>query len=150
VSATLIGAHKTDEPPVTEEELAAMLDAGTAAGVFAEEEHDLVERVFWLGDQRVASLMTPRHRIEWLDVRDSAEVHREELIRHRFSHYLVCDGGVDQVLGIVQVKDLLAKLLEGQPLDLVAALRTRSSYRKAFVHSGCSRCFARAPSIWRS
>jgi putative hemolysin len=119
----LLRVRKADEPPVTEEEVAAMLDAGTAAGIFEEEEHDLVERVFWLGDQRVESLVTPRHRIEWLDRRDGPEVHRQELIRHRYSHYLVCDGEVDRVLGMVRVKDLLADLLEGKPLDLETSLR---------------------------
>jgi putative hemolysin len=119
----LLRVRQVEEPPVTEEEVAAMLDAGTAAGIFDVEEHDLVERVFWLGDQRVASLVTPRHRIEWLDLRDPPAVHREELIRHRYSHYLVCDGEVDRVLGMVRVKDLVADLLEGKPLDLGAALR---------------------------
>jgi hypothetical protein len=119
----LLRLRQVEEPPVTEEEVAAMLDAGTAAGIFDVEEHDLVERVFWLGDQRVASLVTPRHRIEWLDLRDPPSVHREELIRHRYSHYRVCDGEVDRVLGMVRVKDLVADLLEGKPLDLGAALR---------------------------
>lgn len=119
----LLGARKADEPPVTAAEVAALLKAGTEAGVFEEEEHDLVERVFWLGDQRVSSLMTPRHRVEWLDVRDVAEVHREELIRHRYSKYLVCDGDLDHVLGMVRVKDLLADLLEGKALNLSANMR---------------------------
>jgi putative hemolysin len=119
----LLRVRKAEEPPVTEEEVSALLDVGMAAGVFEEEEHDLVERVFWLADQRVGSLVTPRQRIEWLDVRDAPEAHRSELVRHRFSHYLVCDGEVDRVLGMVRVKDLLAELLEGRPLDPRAALR---------------------------
>ncbi|HWV58001.1 MAG TPA: hemolysin family protein [Longimicrobiales bacterium] len=119
----VLGVRKSVEPPVTEAEVSALLDVGTAAGVFEEEEHDLVERVFWLGDRRVTALMTPRHRIEWLDIRDPADEHRNRLIRSRFSHYLVCDGEVDRVLGVVRVKDLLASLLEGRELDLRAALR---------------------------
>jgi transposase len=67
--------------------------------------------------------MTPRHRIEWLDVRDPPEVQREELIRHRHSRYPVCKEDLDHVLGIVRVKDLLANLLEEKPLDLNAILR---------------------------
>jgi putative hemolysin len=119
----LLGIRKSEEPAVTEADLAALLDAGTAAGVFDEEEHALVERVFWLGDQRVTTLMTPRPRIEWLDALDPPEMHRAELIRHRFSHYLVCEGDVDHVIGMVRGKDLLAELLAGRPLDLRAALR---------------------------
>jgi putative hemolysin len=119
----LLRARKSDEPPVTEEEVAALLDVGTEAGIFEEEEHALVERVFWLGDQRVSSLMTLRHRIAWLDVNDPPAMYREELIRSRHAHYLVGDGDVDHVLGMVRVKDLLAELLEGKLLDLTAALR---------------------------
>jgi putative hemolysin len=119
----LFGIRASDEPPVTEAEVSAMLEAGTAAGVFEREESELVERVFWLADQRVDSLMTPRHRIRWLDVRDSPEAHRAELIEHRFSHYLVSDGDLDHVSGMVRVKDLLADLLAGRALEVAAALR---------------------------
>lgn len=111
------------EPPVTEEELAALLKVGEAAGVFEEEETEMVERVFWLGDQPVASLMTPRDRISWLDARQAPESFRDELIRHRHSHYLVCDGEIDRVVGMVRVKDLLAGLLAGAPLELEPAIR---------------------------
>jgi putative hemolysin len=119
----LFRIREPEGPAVTEADVAALLDAGTAAGVFEEEEHDLVERVFWLGDQRVSALMTPRRKIEWLDIHDPPEAHREELIRNRFSYYLVCDGDVDHVVGIVRVKDLLAALLEGRPMNLHAAMR---------------------------
>ena len=119
----LVGIQGSSEPPVTEAEVAAMLEAGTKAGVFEEEEHELVERVFWLGDQDASSLMTPRHRIEWLDVDASPEDLRRRLVEHRFSRYLVCQGELDNVLGIIRVKDLLAELLEGKPLDIRAALR---------------------------
>lgn len=119
----LLHARRSEDPPVTEEEVAALIEAGAEAGVFEEEEHELVERVFWLADQRVGTLMTPRHRIAWLDVSAPPEKQREELIRHRYSHYLVCEDDVDHVLGMVRVKDLIADLLEGRELDLRAALR---------------------------
>lgn len=59
----LLRIRKPEEPPVTEAEIAVLLEQGTQAGVFEEEEQELVERVFWLGDQRAVSVMTPRHRI---------------------------------------------------------------------------------------
>lgn len=114
---------KGSEAPVTEDEITALLRAGTEAGVFEEEEHEIVERLFWLGDQRVAALMTPRHRIEWLDVRDSPEDHRAELISHRYAYYLVCEGDLDHVIGMAGSKDLLAMVLEGRPLAVTAVLR---------------------------
>lgn len=119
----LTGIRKNDEPPVTEEELTTMLEMGAAAGVFEAQETELVGRVFSLGDQQVGGLMTPRHRIEWLDINDPPAAHRAQLTEHRFSHYLVCDGSADDVLGMVRVKDLLAELLAGHELELQPALR---------------------------
>ena len=115
--------QKGSDSPVTEEEITALLEAGTKAGVFEEEEHELVERVFWLGDQRIAALMTPRHRVEWLDVRDPPEAQQRELITHRYSHYLVCEGDLDHVVGMVGAKDLLAEVLAGKPFDIRSCLR---------------------------
>jgi len=119
----LLRVRKPEEPAVTEGELAALLEAGAEAGVLEEEEHELVERIFWLGDQRASALMTPRHRIAWLDAADPPEKHRAEMVLHRYSHYLVCEGDVDHPLGMVRVKDVLAELLEGKPLDVQAVLR---------------------------
>lgn len=118
----LLRIRKPAEPPVTEAEIAVLLEQGTQAGVFEEEEQELVERVFWLGDQRVVSLMTPRHRIVWLDVEASVEEHRHAMVEHRYSRYLVCEGALDDVLGIVEVKDLWAAELRGQRVDDLRAL----------------------------
>jgi putative hemolysin len=113
----LLRIRKPNEAPVTEAEIAVLLEQGTQAGVFEEEEQDLVERVFWLGDQRVVSLMTPRHRIVWLDLDASVQEHRAAMVEHRYSRYLVCQGALDHVLGMVEVKDLWAAELQGQRVD---------------------------------
>jgi putative hemolysin len=113
----LLRIRKPDESPVTEAEIAVLLEQGTQAGVFEEEEQELVERVFWLGDQRVVSLMTPRHRIVWLDVDASVDEHRAAMVEHRFSRYLVCQGALDHVMGIVDVKDMWAAELKGQRVE---------------------------------
>ncbi|HEU4556404.1 MAG TPA: CNNM domain-containing protein, partial [Longimicrobium sp.] len=68
----LLRVHKPDEPAVTEGEITVLLEQATQAGVFEEEEQEMVERVFWLADQRVSAVMTPRHRIVWLDLEDPA------------------------------------------------------------------------------
>ncbi|HEX2210666.1 MAG TPA: hemolysin family protein [Longimicrobium sp.] len=118
----LLRIRKPDEAPITEAEIAVLLEQGTQAGVFEEEEQDLVERVFWLGDQRVVSLMTPRHRIVWLDVTASPEEHRRAMVEHRYSRYLVCEGALDHVLGMVEVKDLWAAELSGERVEDVRTL----------------------------
>ena len=119
----LLRIQKPEEPPVTEEEISALLQAGTQAGVFQQEEHELVERVFWLGDQRAESLMTPRQRIVWLDVNDPPEVYRATIRAHRLSRFLICDGEVDNVVGLVRAMDLLPELLDGKALDIQAVMR---------------------------
>lgn len=119
----LLRVAEPEEPPVTEEEIAAQLEAGTRAGVFEEQEQAMVERVFRLADQTAGALLTPRQRIAWLDINDPAETTRETLIRHRHARLLVCDGDLDDVLGMVHVSDLLARALAREPLDLRAVLR---------------------------
>ncbi|CAN5752108.1 hypothetical protein BH23GEM5_BH23GEM5_29330 [soil metagenome] len=113
----LLRVHQTEEPPVSEEEITFLLRQGAQAGVFEAAEQEMVEGVFWLGEQSVSSLMTPRGRIVWLDVRADPDQNREKMMRHRHTRYLVCEGGLDQVLGMVDVKDLLAAALAGRPVD---------------------------------
>ncbi|MBB4638220.1 hemolysin family protein [Longimicrobium terrae] len=109
--------QKNTDPPVTEAEISVLLEQGTQAGVFEEEEQELVERVFWLGDQRVVSLMTPRHRVAWLDVNDPPDENRAQMVANRLSRYLLCDGAIDRILGVVATKDLWAAELSGTRVE---------------------------------
>jgi putative hemolysin len=113
----LLRIRKPQDSPVTEAEISVLMEQGTQAGVFEEEEQDLVERVFWLGDQHAVGVMTPRHRIVWLDVNAPFSENRERMIRHHFSRYLLCEGALDRVLGIVEVKHLWSAELAGEPVD---------------------------------
>ncbi len=119
----LLGIRPSTEPEVTEEEIKVLIEQGTEAGTFEEAEQDMVERVFRLGDRRVSALMTPRPDIIWLDLEDSSEENRQKMIDSAYSQFPVCQGGLDNVLGIVQVTDLLARSLSGQPLDLTVSLQ---------------------------
>jgi putative hemolysin len=119
----LLGFRKADEPPVTEAEVSALLEQGTDAGVFEEEEQELVERVFWLGDQRAGALMTPRLQVAWVDINDPPELQRASMMRDPRTRYLVCDDEIDHVVGMVESKDLWAQVLGGGDLDLRKVLR---------------------------
>ena len=119
----LLGIKHSNEPQVTEEEIKILIEQGTAAGTFEEAEQDMVERVFRLGDRRVGALMTPRPEIVWLDLDDSAETNRQVIIDSAHSRFPVCQGDLDNVLGIIQVNNLLARCLTNQPLDLTTALQ---------------------------
>ncbi len=110
-------------PQVTEEEIKILIEQGTEAGTFEEAEQDMVERVFRLGDRPVSSFMTPRPDIVWLDLEDSLEENRQKIIESAYSRYPVCQGGLDNVLGIIPVTDLLARCFRGEPMDLTVGLR---------------------------
>ena len=119
----LLGIKPSTEPQVTEEEIRVLIEQGTEAGTFEEAEQDMVERVFRLGDRPVNALMTPRPDIVWLDLDDSAEENRKKMLDSCHSRFPVCQGGLDNVLGVMHVTDLLARSLSAQPLDLTIGLR---------------------------
>jgi putative hemolysin len=123
VVVRLLGMQPSGEPEVTEEEIRVLIEQGTEAGTVEAAEQDIVERVFELNDRTVSALMTPRPEIVWLDLEDSVEVNRQKLIKSNHSRLLVCQGELDNVLGMVQVTDLLSRCLAGERLDLTNSLR---------------------------
>lgn len=124
VALRLLGIKPSLEPQVTEEEIRVLIKQGTEAGTFEVAEQDMVQRVFRLGDRQVSGLMTPRLEIVWLDLEDLAENNRHKMTHSAHSRFPVCQGGLDNVIGVVQVKDLLARSLAGEVIDLTAALQT--------------------------
>jgi putative hemolysin len=118
----VLGMKPSTEPPVTEDEIKIMIEQGKQAGVFEKTEQDMVERIFRLSDRRVYTLMTQRDDIVWLEVEDALETVQAKAASGR-SRYPVCEGSLDHILGVVKMKDLLARSLAGQPLDLKSALR---------------------------
>lgn len=120
---SVLGIKPGNEPPVTEEEIQLLIDQGTQAGVFEEAEHDMVEGVFSLGDQRVYSLMTPRTDVVWLDINDTTEEIREKIAGCEFSRFPVRQGTLDVILGIVKARDLLVRSLGGEQIKLKDLLK---------------------------
>jgi putative hemolysin len=118
----IMGVKPTSEPPVTEEEIHILLTQGTQAGIFEEAEQDMVAGVFSLNDRRVYSLMTPRTEILWLDVRDTIDEISKKLSEGPFSRFPVCQGNLDNVLGIVKARELLTRSLAGEPIHLKECL----------------------------
>jgi putative hemolysin len=119
----IMGIRPGNEPPVTEEEIQLLIDQGTQAGVFEEAEHDMVEGVFSLADQRVYSLMTPRPDIVWMDVEDTVEEIRAKLEQSIFSRFPVRQGSLDAIIGIVKARDLLVQSLNNEPIVLKNLLK---------------------------
>jgi putative hemolysin len=119
----LLGIEPSNEPQVTEEEIRVLIEQGTEEGTFEEAEQDMVERVFRLGDRPVNFLMTPRPDIVWLDLEDPPEENRQKIMDSHYSRYPVCQGGLDNVLGIIPVTDLLARSFRGEQMDLTVGLK---------------------------
>ncbi len=119
----LIGLSEQARHVVTEEELKALLTEGAQAGVLEHEERDIIERVLRLADKPVRAIMTPRTEIAWIDRTDSRRDIVQALKEAPHSRFVVCDGSVDNVVGVVQAKDLLDGILDGKDLSLAAALR---------------------------
>ncbi len=119
----LLGIKPSTEPQITEEEIRVLIEQGTEEGTFEEAEQDMVERVFRLGDQPVNSFMTPRPDIIWLDLEDTAEENRQKIIDGGYSRYPICQGELDNVLGIIPVTDLLVRSFCNEKLDLTVGLR---------------------------
>lgn len=119
----VLGIQPSSEPQVTEEEIRVLIEQGTEAGTFEAAEQDMVERVFRLGDRPVSALMTPRPDIVWLDLEDTPEENRQKILDSCHSRFPVCQEGLDNVLGISHVTDMLERCLSGQALDLTVSLR---------------------------
>ncbi|OPY29264.1 MAG: hypothetical protein A4E28_01009 [Methanocella sp. PtaU1.Bin125] len=111
------------EPPVTEEEIRVLISQGAEAGVFEEAESDMVESVFRLGERRVSAMMVPRTDVTALFTDDSIEEVRHKIQESGHSSFPVCEGGLDNVLGVVYAKDLLNRYMAGQPWDIKAAMK---------------------------
>jgi putative hemolysin len=116
----LLHVRASDEPPVTKEEINVLMEQGADAGVFEKHEQALVSRVFRLDDEMIANVMTPRGDIAYFDLNDSFETNREKLLHSSHSRFLVCNGGLGQVLGVLRAKSLLDAALEGRPFDFAS------------------------------
>ena len=107
------------EPSITEDEIRVYIEQGRDIGLIEQAESDMFSGVFRLGDRRVDALMTPRTDLEWIDIEDDQNTIIHALTHSEYSRIPVGRGGLDDVLGIVNIKELVG-------VDL-----TRPSFRLA-------------------
>jgi putative hemolysin len=119
----LFGLNRPSRQSVTEEELKALLIEGAQTGVLEMEERDMIERVLRLADKPVRAIMTPRTELAWVDRTHPAKAIAAALKAAPHSRFVVCEGSIDNVVGVVQAKDLLDRILSGGELSLSASLR---------------------------
>jgi putative hemolysin len=118
-----LGQRAATGHTVSDEEIKALIAEATRAGVVEEAEQEMISGVMRLADRPVRAVMTPRPEVKWLDAADSADEIRRKLAAHAYSHFPVCRGHIDEVLGVVHVRDILNAILAGQALDLSALAR---------------------------
>jgi putative hemolysin len=99
-----------------------MLAEATQEGVFEPSEEDMVNRVFRLGDRRVSALMTHRTDVGWLDITDPPQEWMRIVTSSGFSQFPVARESLDNILGVVQAKDLLTRKQVNGPADLKSLL----------------------------
>ena len=119
----LLGIRPRGED-VSEEDVKAMVAQGTSTGVFDPIEQGIFERALRVGDMTARSLMVHRGQITWIDESMPAEDVRVVIGTAPFSHFPVCRGSIDRLLGVVHVKDLIAYgLLAGADFKVSAVMQ---------------------------
>lgn len=119
----LIGLRQQEAQGVTEEEIHAMLEEGSEAGVIEQQERDMVRNVFRLDDRQVGSLMIPRADIVYLDMDMPLEDNLRTVADSDHSRFPVCRGGLHEVLGTISAKQLFNQSLKVGKVDLQALLQ---------------------------
>ncbi len=108
---------KPKDSQVTEDEIKAIISEGTEHGTIEEAEQQIIERVFHLGDRNITSLMTHRSDMVWLDVNATVEHVRNNYDIH--SVYPLCEGTIDEIKGVVFLKDLFVASRETKLQNLM-------------------------------
>jgi CBS domain containing-hemolysin-like protein len=121
------GLPESRPEDVTPADIVALTEAGMNAGVVAEQEQQLIENVFELESRTAPSLMTARDSIVWLDSLEDEAAIRAKLRSHPHAKFPVCAGNIDAVVGYVDSKDILNRILNGDALSLKAEGLLRSA-----------------------
>jgi CBS domain containing-hemolysin-like protein len=113
------------EEIVTTDDIVAMMDAGAEHGSIQQQEYHLIGNVFELEGRTLPSAMTTREHIVYFDLHESSDSISAKIIEHPHNWFLVCDGSLDRVVGAVESKEILRKVLKGEPSTIVADMIER-------------------------
>jgi putative hemolysin len=127
----LLGAHYAPRHTVTDEEIKTLIAEATKLGIVETAEQAMIAGVMRLADRPVRAIMTPRPDIVWLDLEDDLAVLSKQLRESSYSRFPVAKGDLEDIIGIVQAKDLLNRCLDGRTPDLREAV-----HEPPVVHDG--------------
>jgi putative hemolysin len=119
----ILRINRSPESAVTEEEIRAVIAEGTKTGILEPQERELMAGVMRFSDRSTRGVMTPRRDIVGIDLAWDQERIIQVLRGATHSRYPVFEGSTDEIVGVVQTKDILDDMLEGRPIDIRAAMR---------------------------
>lgn len=114
----LLRIENKNDDVVTEEEIELMIKEGREDGTIEKEEEDIIKRVFKLDDQKVETIMTPRNEIIWIDLEDERELNKVKITESKRSIFPIATGELDDFIGVVQAKDILAVMFNDDKFDI--------------------------------
>ncbi|XCW71285.1 hemolysin family protein [Kosakonia cowanii] len=112
---------------ITSDDIYAVVEAGALAGVLRKQEHELIENVFELESRTVPSSMTSRENVIWFDLHEDEQSLKNKVSEHPHSKFLVCNGDIDHIVGYVDSKDLLNRVLANQSMALNSGVQIRTT-----------------------
>ena len=119
----LLGMNRESESHVTAEELHLIVAEASKSGVIEESERAIISGVVRLADRPVREVMTPRTEVDWIDADADHDALLDVLRTLPHSRMLVAEGSVDKIIGVVQARDIVAKLVDGADIDLRALMK---------------------------
>src|SRR4029079_7934451 len=119
----VFGLDRESKNQVTAEALHLVVAEAQTAGVLEESERAIISGIVRLADRPVREVMTPRTEIDWSDVASTQEQIREALLESPHTRIPVADGSIENIVGVIQVRDVVCALLEARPLDLKTLCR---------------------------
>jgi putative hemolysin len=120
----LLGLNRESKNQVTAEELHLVVAEAQSAGVLEEDERAMISGIVRLADRPVREVMTPRTEIDWIDIAATPEEIRQALLETPHTRIPVADGAVENIVGVIQIRDVMAAALEGRPIDLKHLCKT--------------------------
>jgi putative hemolysin len=114
----VLGLNRESRNQVTAEELHLVVAEAQTAGVLEEDERAMISGIVRLADRPVREVMTPRTEVDWIDIGSTPDEIREALLETAHSRLPVADRSIENIVGVIQTRDVLASALRGQPIDL--------------------------------
>ncbi len=119
----LLGITNNGPVPVSEEEFKLMIEEGVQHGVIEQQESEMLKGIFRFDDRKAQSIMTHRQQLVWVNLQETTADNRIKILSSKFTKFLVCDGDLDQLKGLLSIKDYI-NALESTPTPAIEPLVT--------------------------